>query len=101
MTTARNLALLSKHLDLLPPVKQPLAGWLCEDWSKSAKRGPGAFRKKYGQLYPFQLSSSEAPEGLLRELVLELLSTHLGLVSRRERVGANRRTRLGPRRNAG
>ena len=101
MATARNLALLHKHLDLLPVPKQPLARWLCEHWAKSPKRLPGTLRQKYWQLYPFQLSSSEAPERLIRELVLELLSAHRGLVSRRERVGANRKTGLGPRKNAG
>jgi hypothetical protein len=101
MASARNLELLGKHLDLLPPVKQPLARWLCEDWANSKKRLPGALRRKYWQLYPFELASSTAPERLLRELVLELLSQHRGLVLRRQRVGANRKTGLGPRRNAG
>lgn len=101
MATARNLELLGKHLDLLPPVKQPLARWLCEGWAGSKKRVPGALCTKYWQLYPFKLSSPTAPERLLRELVLELLSQNRVLVSRRQRVRADRKTGLGPRRYAG
>ena len=104
MATARNLELLTKHLDLLPAGKQPLARWLCEYWAKSPRRLPSTLCRRYWQMYPFKLTSASAPERLIRELVLELLSLHRREVSRRERVGANRKTGVGLRvvsRNAG
>ena len=104
MATTRNLELLTRHLDLLPADKQPLARWLCEDWAKSPKRLPAKLCRRYWQIYPFQLGSASAPERLVRELVLELLSNHRRVITRRERVGANRNTGVGLRvvsRNAG
>jgi hypothetical protein len=89
------LQLLERHLDLLPQEKQPLARWLCEGGASST-RLPGKLRQRFSQVISSNAQGPDAPKRLLRELVLELLSQHRREIARRERVGGNRRSPLGP-----
>jgi len=94
---ARNLALLDKHLDLLPPEKQAVARWLCEEWRGGDSKLPRQLRIRIANYFSYNLTLPDAPNWLLRELSLELLASRKSDIARRDRVGASRRTPIGPR----
>jgi hypothetical protein len=96
MDDPRTLQLLERHLDLLPPSKQPLARWLCEDGALSATRLPGKLRQRFMAVLPSGAQGPNAPKLLLRELVLELLSQHRREIAKRERGGGNQHRPLAP-----
>ena len=73
---ARSLELLARHSDLLSPDKHAVARWLCESWAIEPSPVPSWVRQKYWKLFPFPLDTADAPERIIRSLVLELLSQH-------------------------
>ena len=83
---ARSLELLALHGDLLPPDKRSVARWLCESWAVEPSPVPSWLRQKYWRSFPFSLHSADAPERMLRDLVLELLSQHKQQVLARGRA---------------
>jgi hypothetical protein len=96
--TADKIDFLTRHWDLLPLPKQAVARWLCESWAQSGERMPRQLYARVWLLFPFDLKAPSAPEKLIRELTLELLSSNRNLIARRERLGASRKILLGPRR---
>ena len=90
-STARNLKLLDRHLDLLPVEKQPIARWLCESWRGGEDRIPRQLRYRITKLFSYNLTLSDAPDWLPRELSLELLASNKSLIARRTRIGVTRR----------
>ena len=85
---ARSLELLSLHGDLLPTDKRAVARWLCESWSVEPSPVPSWLRNRYWQHFTFSLNAPDAPERMVRELVLELLSQHKAQVLARSRAAA-------------
>jgi hypothetical protein len=94
----RNLELLEKHLDLLPPEKQSVARWLCEEWRGGESKLPRQLRQRIWRHFAYDLSAPDSPAWLARELSLQLLAGNKVAIARRIRVGASRRLPLGPRR---
>ena len=82
---SRSLNLLIKHKDLLAPDKQAVARWLCESWHQDRGAIPSWLRQRYWQTFPFSLEIADAPERMVRELVLDLLSNHKHQISDRDR----------------
>ena len=100
-STARNLDLLEKHLDLLPPEKQSIARWLSEEWRGGDSKLPRQLRLRIANYFNYNLALPDAPNWLLRELSLELLASGKSSIARRSRVGASRRVPAGPRSDTG
>lgn len=96
-STARNLQILQKHLDLLPAEKQGVARWLCEEWRGGTSKLPRQLRFRIVNHFNYNLSLPDAPNWLLRELSLELLASSKVAIARRNRVGASRSAPIGPR----
>jgi hypothetical protein len=84
MGQARSLDLLARHADLLSAEKQAIARWLCDEWAKTHAAVPAWLRQRYWTLYPINLALADAPEKLLRELALELLSLHRDAILARD-----------------
>lgn len=93
----RNLALLDRHLDLLPCEKQSVARWLTEEWRGGDSKLPRQLRSRISRCFSYDLARQDAPLWLLRELALELLALSKSSIARRLRVGASRRQPVGPR----
>jgi hypothetical protein len=91
-----HLALLRRHFDLIPLRRQPFARWLCESWPECAPV-PHWLRRVSWQEFTQNLNSPEAAQLVLRDLVLQLLSSHRQTIARRNRTGAGISTPLGPR----
>lgn len=97
----RSLELLEKHLDLLPPEKQGVGRWLCEEWRGGESKLPRQLRQRIHPYFAYNLSAPDAPAWLVRELSLELLAGNKVAIAHRNRVGASRRLPLGPRHGDG
>lgn len=73
---AKSLALISQHSDLLSADKQAVARWLCEEWAQSPSSAPKWLQRRFRQTFSFPLHNNDAPQKMLKDLTLELLSQH-------------------------
>nr|CEN54955.1 putative integron gene cassette protein [uncultured bacterium] len=94
-STERNLQILKQHLDLLPVEKQGVARWLCEEWLGGTSKLPRQIRFRIAKHFSYNLSLPDAPNWLVRELTLELLSSQKAVIARRNRIEESCSTQIG------
>ena len=83
---SQSLGLLCKHMDLLTVEKRQVARWLCEVWAKERGTAPKWLQHRYGNIFSFDLASTDAPAKMARSLILELLGEHKDVTISRKHV---------------